>query len=145
VLILVSLGLLLVRILDNFNVNGRIFNAIELPTYDGPYIVLETLDREKNLVNGCYILDMLEQKSFKLGRGHDTDVRITDISVSRSHARIYLDEKRNKFILEDDGSKFGTLLFLRKSVPLCGKFSDLYIQVGRTLINLIGRKNIKID
>ena len=70
------------------------FNTIELPTYDGPYIVLETLDRDKNLVNGCYLLDMSEQKSFKLGRGHDTDVRITDISVSRSHARIYLDEKR---------------------------------------------------
>ena len=68
VLILVSLGLLLVRILDNFNVNGRLFNTVELPTYDGPYIVLETLDREKNLVNGCYLLDMSTQKSFKLGR-----------------------------------------------------------------------------
>jgi len=44
--------------LDNFNVNGRMFNTVELPTYDGPYIVLETLDREKNLVNGCYLLDM---------------------------------------------------------------------------------------
>jgi hypothetical protein len=127
VLILVSLGLLLVRILDNFNVNGRLFNTVELPTYDGPYIVLETLDREKNLVNGCYLLDMSTQKSFKLGRGHDTDVRITDISVSRSHARIYLDEKKKKFIIEDNGSKFGTLLFIKKPIPLCGKFSDLYV------------------
>lgn len=27
-------------------------------------------------------------KSFKLGRGHDSDLRINDISVSRCHAEI---------------------------------------------------------
>ena len=130
---------------DNFIVNGKTYNSIEIPSFDGPYMVLDTLAREKNEVNGCYLLDFKEQKSFKLGRGHETDVRITDISVSRQHARIYLDPLTDQFVVEDSGSKFGTLLFIRKPVPLCGKFGSLYVQVGRTVLNLEGRKNIKMD
>lgn len=45
---------------------------------------------------------------YKLGRGNDQDVRITDISVSRSHARICFDG--HKFMIEDESSKFGTLV-----------------------------------
>lgn len=31
----------------------------------------------------------MNEKSFiKVGRGHETDIRVTDISVSRFHARI---------------------------------------------------------
>jgi hypothetical protein len=31
---------------------------------------------------------MIENEEIKMGRGHDTDVRVTDISVSRLHAYI---------------------------------------------------------
>jgi pSer/pThr/pTyr-binding forkhead associated (FHA) protein len=31
---------------------------------------------------------LLGQKEFKIGRGHDSDLRINDISVSRFHAVI---------------------------------------------------------
>ena len=45
----------------------------------------------------------------KLGRGHDTDVRIHDISVSRLHAHIKKDEF-GRYFIEDNSSKFGTLV-----------------------------------
>ena len=88
-------------------------------------MVLETLSSDKNEVTGCYILDMKVQKTFKIGRGHTSDLRLTDISVSRNHAVLRLDG--DKFILEDDESKFGSLIFLRKPIPICGEFSQISI------------------
>lgn len=44
----------------------------------------------------------------KLGRGHDQDIRITDISVSRFHSKIRKNAK-GYFYIQDNNSKFGTL------------------------------------
>jgi pSer/pThr/pTyr-binding forkhead associated (FHA) protein len=44
----------------------------------------------------------------KLGRGHDCEIRITDISVSRNHAIIKF--QNGGFYVFDNKSKFGTLV-----------------------------------
>ena len=49
----------------------------------------------------------------KVGRGHDSEVRITDISVSRCHALIKRSAK-GEYYLEDNISKFGTLVMIKK-------------------------------
>ena len=46
----------------------------------------------------------------KKGRGHISDIRVSDISVSRYHADISYNN--NKYILRDNNSKFGYLLLL---------------------------------
>jgi len=56
-------------------------------------------------------------RTVRLGRGHDSDLRINDISVSRCHAVIRF--KNDGFYLQDNMSKFGTLVLVRKSLPLC--------------------------
>jgi pSer/pThr/pTyr-binding forkhead associated (FHA) protein len=48
----------------------------------------------------------------KVGRGHDAQVRVTDISVSRFHAKIKK-SSTGHFMVEDNGSKFGTLVLIR--------------------------------
>jgi pSer/pThr/pTyr-binding forkhead associated (FHA) protein len=53
---------------------------------------------------------MNDKESLKIGRGQDNDLRITDISVSRCHSVIKL--LKGQFILEDNDSKFGTLVLL---------------------------------
>jgi len=45
-----------------------------------------------------------------MGRGSDSDVRISDISVSRCHALIKYE--KDGFYLEDNNSKFGTLVLV---------------------------------
>ena len=51
------------------------------------------------------------QTEFKIGRGHESDLRVSDISVSRCHAIIKYDAKNSqRFYLEDNLSKFGTLV-----------------------------------
>lgn len=68
----------------------------------------------------------------KVGRGHDSEVRITDISVSRCHALIKKSSKGD-YVLEDNNSKFGTLVQIRKPYML-SKSGVNYFQLGRTLI-----------
>ena len=50
-----------------------------------------------------------DKTQFKFGRGHDSDVRVSDISVSRCHAFLKYSNDHN-FYLEDNFSKFGTLV-----------------------------------
>ena len=60
---------------------------------------------------------MTFQDSIKVGRGHESEVRITDISVSRGHASIHK-TKIGEYVLSDNNSKFGTLVQIRKPLML---------------------------
>ena len=64
-----------------------------------------------------HVVNLLNTNEIKLGRGHDADVRVTDISVSRFHALIRKNTK-GYFVLEDNHSKFGTLALIRNPIPL---------------------------
>ena len=68
----------------------------------------------------------------KVGRGHDSQVRVTDISVSRFHAS-FKKSPLGDFVLEDNGSKFGTLALVRRPMELSKNQSN-YFQIGRTLV-----------
>lgn len=103
--------------------NGEKLNLVE---YERPpkssYLILESLNSEKNTSRIIHIIKPGENKdTFKLGRGHESDLRINDISVSRCHALIkYRD---GKFYLEDNLSKFGTLVLVKKRSPLVPGFN----------------------
>jgi len=45
---------------------------------------------------------------FRVGRSVETDMKIADISVSRTHS--FFKIKDGKLLVEDNGSKFGTLV-----------------------------------
>jgi len=59
-----------------------------------------------------------EKKVFKLGRGHESDVRVSDISVSRCHALVKYNDQNGRFYLEDNLSKFGTLVLAKGEIEL---------------------------
>jgi pSer/pThr/pTyr-binding forkhead associated (FHA) protein len=52
--------------------------------------------------------------------------------VSRCHAKIKLEN--GKFLLEDNQSKFGTLVLVKQRTPLLPNYNKA-VQVGRTVIN----------
>jgi pSer/pThr/pTyr-binding forkhead associated (FHA) protein len=69
-----------------------------------------------------HMLTVTQQKTeFKLGRGHESEVRINDISVSRLHALVkYRDDG---FYIEDNNSKFGSIVLLRDKLKLVEDYS----------------------
>jgi hypothetical protein len=59
---------------------------INLPP-NSHYILMESMPLDKNTSRNIHLLTVTEnKKEFKLGRGHESEVRINDISVSRCHA-----------------------------------------------------------
>jgi pSer/pThr/pTyr-binding forkhead associated (FHA) protein len=54
------------------------------------------------------VIQNTPEAGIKLGRGHECEIRITDISVSRKHA--YIKIQNNEFFILDNNSKFGTLV-----------------------------------
>jgi pSer/pThr/pTyr-binding forkhead associated (FHA) protein len=50
-----------------------------------------------------------------MGRGHESEVRVCDISVSRCHALLKYKAEKGMFYLEDNLSKFGTLVIPKLS------------------------------
>ena len=59
---------------------------------------------------------VFKKEKISLGRGFANDLRIFDISISRSHASIAFDGQ--KFIINDEGSKYGTMILLNKEFKI---------------------------
>ena len=90
--------------------NNKIIDIVEVDKPEKNFIILESLTYKGSKV--FYIINTEDKAQMKVGRGQDSDVRITDdISVSRCHALIWKTTKGD-YILEDFNSKFGTLVQL---------------------------------
>lgn len=105
-----------------FKSNGLSYRLIDVEAdipRDKNYLLLESLTFEKNSSRMVHlIMPDAEKKIFKLGRGHESDVRVSDISVSRCHALVKYNAENGRFYLEDNLSKFGTLVLAKSSINL---------------------------
>ena len=80
------------------------------------------------------IMPDADKQNFKLGRGHESDVRVSDISVSRCHALIKHNQENGRFYLEDNLSKFGTLVLAKEQIELDPEMTKA-VQIGRSVIS----------
>ena len=123
------------------SVCGSKYPLVDFPQPENvkqPYIVIQSqmLDKNSSRMVHAITPQLAEAEplsTFKLGRGHDSDVRVNDISVSRCHA--LLKYRDGAFAIEDNMSKFGTLVQVREKVELIPGTTKA-IQVGRTVVSL---------
>ena len=119
-----------------FKLNGveKPFELIDLQKpVDCDYIILESLNQMKENCNikSIHVIQLTGDE-LTIGRGHESDVRINDISVSRSHAKLKYNPTEGTLLLRDLKSKFGTLILIKK--PLKIKERKIHLQIGRTYI-----------
>jgi predicted component of type VI protein secretion system len=107
--------------------NGKTLELISITFPKGPHIVLEEQKEEGQKT--LFMID-LSSNSAVIGRGHDCDIRLTDISVSRKHSKFFM--QNGRCLVKDLSSKFGTLLFTHKEIML-EKERVVGIQIGRNL------------
>lgn len=82
------------------------------------------------------VIKNIPEDGINLGRGHQCEIRVNDISVSRQHATIQL--KNSRFTLLDKISKFGTLVKLTRNLPLDN--TKKAFQIGRTVLTFMMKK-----
>jgi pSer/pThr/pTyr-binding forkhead associated (FHA) protein len=122
-----------------FKSKDQLFKLIDItyPQNGENYILLESMPIDKNTSRMIHLLTVTPNKQeFKLGRGHESEVRINDISVSRCHA--VLKYKEDGFYIEDNNSKFGTIALIRDKLHL-QPYSTYAVQIGRTVISFTVR------
>jgi len=86
---------------------------IQIMDFERPvseYMIMESVKSAPAKVVHVFYLD--KSTDFKIGRSVDTDMKIADISVSRLHSYIRLVD--DQLYLEDNGSKFGTLVKIKE-------------------------------
>lgn len=111
--------------------NNRVMHFIKIPSSLFPVVILDSLSYSN--VRGLHILSFANKTQLKIGRGHECDLRIPDVSISRLHATIRFVD--GEFRLEDQGSKFGTLIAIRRAIILSDGTPFIF-QVGRSIIEL---------
>lgn len=85
--------------------NGKTIELLPIEKPKGNYLILEgACEKTKSVM----MIQNVPEGGIKLGRGHDCEIRITDISVSRNHALIKFNG--SGFSIFDNKSKFGTLV-----------------------------------
>lgn len=130
---------------DKLNLNGKIYWLFEISKPKTNYVILESIQIQSsnNSSNGnhynnqsktLHVLNLNSKNTIKIGRGHDNDLRIADISVSRCHAFIKKDSKGH-LIIEDNSSKFGTLVQIKAPLLLSENLT-YYFQAGRSIMKV---------
>ena len=122
--------------------NGKLFALLDFNYEYKNYLTLESLTLDKHKHKFLYVISLDNNKKIKLGRGHDSDILLSDISVSRIHC-IISTENKNVYI-EDNNSKFGTLILIQSPSIQMVEHLPLFFQVGRTFFSCRYKKQTKL-
>ena len=116
------------------NNSDKIFDLIDIERpVDTHYIILESLNQIKENCNNksIHVISLINNEDILIGRGHDVDVRIKDISVSRYHCKLKYNINNKTLLIKDLKSKFGTLVLVKTHFEIK---EPIQIQIGRTYI-----------
>ncbi|EAN31709.2 RING-variant domain protein [Theileria parva strain Muguga] len=86
------------------SIDNKEHDFVDIEQPQPPYLVLEP----ENVTEKGYFIVSLSNNPAIIGRGHLSDIRLTDISVSRHHSTLLF--QNDRFIIKDTRSKFGTLI-----------------------------------
>jgi hypothetical protein len=128
--IFIIYNLFLVR----FSVGDKLYDLIEIDRpKDKNYIIFESLNKikENNNIKSIHVIILNENNKITIGRGQESDVRINDISVSRSHA--FITFENGKICLRDLNSKYGSLVLIKEDLNIFKE--KISLQIGRTYID----------
>lgn len=115
------------------NSNNQRINLLNINFPTKSFVIIEEFRPERNSKLALHLMCLEPGEAGTLGRGHDCDIKISDISVSRKHCKIQLVD--GVFYVEDTKSKFGTLAKMKKSFTLKPSY-DVTVQVNRTVFRL---------
>ena len=127
---------------DFLKLNDKLYEILDFKSEFENYFTLESLTIDKNNTRCIYVINLDKNIKLKIGRGHDANLTLSDISVSRVHCIITI-ENKNIFI-EDNNSKFGTLILVQSHTLKLIENLPLFIQIGRTFLDCRIKKSNKL-
>jgi len=121
---------------------GKLYEILDFQSEFEYYLIIESLTIDKNGYRFIYVISLNQNKKMKIGRSNDADIIFGDISVSRIHSILTIENK--SIYLEDNNSKFGTLILVQTPTIKLANNLPLYIQVGRTFFDCRIKKSFNL-
>ena len=124
---------------DLINHKGKLFSLLDFSDEFKSYLILETLTLDEENNKFLYIISHETNRQMKIGRGTLSEILLSDVSVSRIHCLLSIEGKN--IYIQDNNSKFGTLVLIQTPIIKFAENLPLYIQVGRTFLNFVVKKD----
>ena len=99
------------------------------------YIILDSITPKNTDDNKFrFLVKFNENNIIKIGRGPEMQLMLNDISVSRNHCQLVINDDGD-VILEDKNSRFGSLVLIQEEIEIL-KGQKLNVQVGTNYLTL---------
>ena len=123
--------------------NDRFYNiSFYKPKFE-EFVVLESMRADKHKAKFIHIISFDRKCSINIGRANECELSISELSVSRFHCIIHKDE--GDLFLEDNSSKFGTLILIQNNNMYMNEYIPLKVQTNKTYIKFKIAKPFKIS
>ena len=96
------------------------------------FIIFESMKVGKDKTKHYHVVTFDERDFINIGRANECELSIAELSVSRFHCMIH--KENGNIFLEDNTSKFGTLVLVQNKNMIMNEFTPLRLQVNKTFI-----------
>ena len=117
---------------DYIKYNDRFYNiSFYKPKFE-EFVVLESMRADKHKAKFIHIMSLDNKNCINIGRANECELSISELSVSRFHCIIHKDE--GDLFIEDNSSKFGTLILIQNNNMYMNDYIPLRVQINKTFI-----------
>ena len=113
----------------------------KIKEYNYNYIIFDLISPNKSDNKYRFLAKFDKNNILKIGRGIEVQLVLNDISVSRNHCQLKL-ENDGSIVIEDNNSKFGTLILIQGELEIL-KGQKLNIQAGSNYLIIELKKKFK--
>ena len=114
---------------------GKFISLLDFKNIDSPYIIMQSMyqynaqNKISSDLNIIFVISFKSNNHVNIGRANNSNIRLSDVSVSRNHAKIKY--SNGELYLEDISSKFGTLILIQNNVLFLPN-KTVSIQTGKS-------------
>ena len=119
---------------DYIRYKGVLYNIAFYKPKFKEFIMFETLREDKNKSKYINIVSLENKKMINIGRSRDCEFSIPEISISRFHSIIH--KNKSELLIEDNKSKFGTLILVQNNNIEINSDYPLKLQISHTYLKI---------
>ena len=124
---------------DYVKYNNLFYNITFYKPKFEEFVVLESMKVDKEKVKYIHLLSLDNKYNVNIGRANECELSIAELSVSRYHCMIH--KENGELFLEDNSSKFGTLILIQNNKLVLNDYIPLRLQINKTFIKIKAKKS----
>ena len=127
---------------DYIKLKNKFFPLINFTNEYKSYLTLESLTLDKYHNKFIYVVSLEKNKKISIGKNQNCEIILSDRSICDIHCYMIVNNKT--VYLEDNDSKFGTLVLIQNNRLKLYQDIPLNIQIGRSFLELIVKREFKL-